>query len=89
MDTLNVIIAKEQEQYNYTGQSLHSLAYAYYTNKDDLTIISKCSPQVYDILTCKARMNSPLLELYKDEGEVAYDINQQYINILMDCDNYG
>ena len=34
-------------------------------------------------------MNSPLLEFYKDKGAVAYDINKQYTNILMNCDNYG
>ena len=34
-------------------------------------------------------MNSLLLGFYKNEGEVAYDINNQYTNILMDCGNYG
>ena len=34
-------------------------------------------------------MNSPLLECYKDEGEVAYDINKQYTSMLMNCDQYG
>ena len=63
MNTLNVNITKEQK-YKYTGQSLDSLAYAYYTNKYDLENISTCSPHVYDILTSKASMNSPLLELY-------------------------
>ena len=51
--------------------------------------MSKCSPHVYDILTSKASMNSPLLDLYKDKGVVAYDVNKQYTNILMNCDNYG
>ena len=88
MDTLNVNIAKEQDTYKYTGQSLCSLAYAYYTNSYDLQIISNCSPQVYDILTSKASMTSPFLGFYKDMGEVANDINKQYTNILMDCDNY-
>ena len=74
MNTLNVNITKEHETYKYTGQSLYSLAYAYYANNYDLNIISKCSPQVYDILTSKASMNSPLLEFCKDKGEVAYDI---------------
>ena len=60
MNTLNVNITKEQETYKYTGQSLYSLAYAYYTNNYDLNIISKCSPQVHDILTIKAIMSSPL-----------------------------
>ena len=61
MNTLHVNITKEQERYKYTGQSLYSLAYAHYTNNYDLNIISKCSPQVYDTLTSKASMNSPLL----------------------------
>ena len=61
MDTLNLDIAKEQETYQHTGQSLHSLAHAYYTDNCDKQIMSKCSPQVYDILTSKASMNSPLL----------------------------
>ena len=60
MDTLNVNITKEQDKYKYTGQSSYSLAYAYYTNNYDLNIISKCSPQVHDILTIKAIMSSPL-----------------------------
>ena len=60
-----------------------------YTNNYDLTIISTCSPQVYDILTSRASMNSLLLGFYKDNGEVAYDISKQYTNILMNCDNYG
>ena len=34
-------------------------------------------------------MNSPLLKLYKDEGEVSYDISKTYTNTLMNCDNYG
>ena len=89
MNTLNVNITKEQEQHKYTGQPLYSLAYAYYTNNYGLTIISKCSPQVYDTLTSKASMSSPLLESYKDNGEVAYDINKQDTNMLMNCDNYG
>ena len=37
MNTLNVNITKEQGKYKYNGQSLHSLAYAYYTNNCDLT----------------------------------------------------
>ena len=36
--TLNVDITKEQETYQYTGQSLHSLAHAYYTNNYDKQI---------------------------------------------------
>ena len=51
--------------------------------------MSKCSPQVHDILTSKASMNSPLLEVYKDNGEIAFDINKQYTNILTKCDSYG
>ena len=29
------------------------------------------------------------MEFYKDKGEVAYDTNKQYTNVLMNCDNYG
>ena len=86
MNTRNVNITKEQEQYKYTGQSLYSLAYAYYTNNYDFKIISKCSPQVYDILTSKASMNSLLLGCYKDKGQVAYDTNKQYWPIYMPTD---
>ena len=89
MDTLNLDITKEQNKYKYTGQSLHSLAYAYYTNNYDRQIMSKCSPQVYEILTSKTSMNSPLLEFYKEKGEIAFDVNKQYTNILINCDDYG
>ena len=89
MDTLNLGIAKEQDKYTYTGQSLHSLTHAYYTNNYDKQIMSKCSPQVYDMLTSKANFNSPLLECYKDKGETAFDVNKQYTNILTKCDSYG
>ena len=34
-------------------------------------------------------MNSPLLEFYKSKGEIAFDINKQYTNILMNCDKFG
>ena len=64
MEKLNSDITKEQDKYRYTGQSIHSLAYAYYTNNYDRQIVSKCSPQVHDILTSKASMNSPLIEFY-------------------------
>ena len=66
---LNETISKETEKYKYTGQTLHLLAYAYYSNNYDRQIISKCSPQIYDILTSKASMNSPLLEFYKEEDK--------------------
>ena len=89
MDTLNTHITNDAEKYVYTGQSLHGLAYAYYTNNYDRKITSNCSPQVYDILTSKSCMNSPFLEFYKNKGETAYDKNKQYTNILMNCDNYG
>ena len=75
--------------YQCTGQSLHSLAHAYNTSNYDKQIMSKCSPQVYDIFASKASMNSPLLDVYKDTGEIAFDINQQYTNILTKCDSYG
>ena len=61
MDTLNLYITKQQDTYTYNGQSIHLLTYAYYTNNYDRQIVSKCSPQVYDILTSKACMNSPLI----------------------------
>ena len=32
MDTLHLDITEEQDQSNYTGQSLHSLAHANYTD---------------------------------------------------------
>ena len=89
LDTLNEEIDKDSEKYNYTGQSHHSLAYAYYTNNYDLKIVSNCSPQVYDILTSGSCMNSPFLEFYKHKGATAYDKNKQYTHILMNGDNYG
>jgi hypothetical protein len=61
MDTLNTHITNDAEKYVYNGQSLHGLAYAYYTNNYDRKITSNCSPQVYDILTSKSCMNSPFL----------------------------
>ncbi len=51
--------------------------------------MSKCSPQIYDMLESKASMNPPLLEFYNEKGEVAYDINKQYTKILMECDKFG
>ena len=39
IDTLNEEIDKYIEKYNYTGQSHHNLAYAYYTNNYDLKIV--------------------------------------------------
>ena len=51
--------------------------------------MSKCSPQVYDILTSKASMNHRYWDFYQDKGEIAFDINKQYINILMHGDSYG
>ena len=89
MDTLNLDITKEQEKYKYNGQSTHSLAYDYYTNNYDRQIVSKCSPQVYDVLTSKACMNSPSIELYTDEANFAFDVNKQYTNVLMNCDEFG
>ena len=81
MDTLNLDIIKEQDKYKYNGQSIHSLAYAFYTNNYDRQIISKCSPQIHDILTSKASINSPLLEFYTDKADMAFDVNKQYTNI--------
>ena len=34
-------------------------------------------------------MNSPLLYVYKDNGKLTYDTNEQYTNISTTCDNYG
>ena len=62
METLNERIDKDELKYIYTGQNHHSLAYAYYTNNYDRNITSNSSPQVYDILTSKLCMTSPLLE---------------------------
>ena len=89
MEKLNSDITKEQDKYRYTGQSIHSLAYAYYTNNYDRQIVSKCSPQVHDILTSKASMNSPLIEFYTNKADIAFDVNKQYTNILMNCDEFG
>ena len=72
LDTLNEDIDKASEKYNYTGQSHHSLAYAYYTNNYDLKIVSYCSPQVYDILTSGSCMNSPFFEFYEKQGTTTY-----------------
>ena len=63
-------------KYRYMGQSLCSLAYEYYTKRFDRNIVSYCSPQVYNVL--KDNINSPFLEFYKNNGEVAYDRDQQY-----------
>ena len=93
METLNINIGNDSLKYNYTGQSIHRLAYQYYTNNYDKNIISHCSPQVYDILTDKDNINSPFYEFYckvgYNKGTVAYDINKQYTNILMNCDMHG
>ena len=69
------------------GQSLYSLAYEYYTKRFDKNIVSYCSPQVYNIP--KDNINSPFLEFYKNNGQVAYDKNKQYTSILRSCDNFG
>ena len=82
MEKLNSDITKEQDKYRYTGQSIHSLAYAYYTNNYDRQIVSKCSPEVHGILTSKASMNSPLIEFYTNTADIAFDVNKQYTNIL-------
>ena len=89
MDTLILDIIKEQDKYNYNGQSIQSLAYAFYTNNYDKQIVSKCSPQIYDMLTSKASMNSPLIEFYTDKADIAFDVNKQYTDILVNCDEYG
>ena len=88
-DTLTEEIDKDSEQYNYTGQSHHILAHAYYTNNYDKTIVSNCSPEVYDILTSTLCMTWPFLEFYKNKGTTAFDKNKQYTHILMNSDTYG
>ena len=65
------------------------MAYADYTDNYDRQIVSKCSPQVYDILNSKACTNSPLIYCYTDKADVAFDANKQYTNILMICDEFG
>ena len=69
------------------GQSLYSLAYGYFTKRHDRNIVSYCSPQVYNLL--KDEINSPFLEFYKNNGQVAYDKNKQFTIILRSCDNFG
>ena len=51
------------------GQFLYSLAYGYYIKRFDRNIVSYCSPQVFNIL--KDNINSPFLEFYKNNGQVA------------------
>jgi len=34
-------------------------------------------------------MNSPFLEFYGNNGDIAFDINKQYTNILCNCDSFG
>ena len=89
MHLYNGNIGTDPEKYNYTGQSHHSLAYQYFTNNYDKNILSVCSPQSYEILTSKLCMNSAFLEFYKNNGDIAFDINKQYTNILLRCDKYG
>ena len=69
------------------GQSLYSLAYAYFIERHGRTIVSYCSPQVYNIL--KDNINSPFLELYKNSGQVANDKNKQSTSTFRSGDNFG
>ena len=46
-------------KYSYMGQSLYTLAYEYFNKRFDRTIVSYCSPQVYNIP--KDNINSPFL----------------------------
>jgi len=89
IDTLNEEIKNDSHRYNYTGQHHHNLAHQYFTNNYDKNILSYCSPQLYDILTSKLCMNSPFLEFYGNNGDIAFDINKQYTNILCNCDSFG
>ena len=61
ISTLNKSIEKDINKYIYNGQRHHNLAYEYDTNNFDKNISSNCSPQLYEILTSKACMNSPFL----------------------------
>jgi len=89
IETLNEEITDDTYKYNYTGQHHHTLAYQYFTNNYDTNIMSCCSPQLYDILISKLCMNAPLLEFYKTDGDIAFDKNKQYTNILCNCDSFG
>jgi len=80
METLTSDTIKEQGKYKHNGQSIQSLAYAFYTNNYGGQIVSNCSPQVYDILTSKASMDSPLIGLYTGKADIAFDVNKQYTN---------
>jgi hypothetical protein len=68
IDALNENIEKDSDKYNYTGQSHHRLAYQYFTHNYDRSILSYCTPQIYDILTNKLCMNS----LYTPTDEVKH-----------------
>ena len=87
----NIVVPCNTHEYNdkyfYTGQTIHRLAYDYYTKEYDKNITSYCSPQIYDML--KNNVNAPFLEFYSDKSNIAYDINKQYTNILKNCDKYG
>ena len=74
-------------KYKYMGQSSYTLAYGHFTKRFDRTIVSYCSPQVYNIL--KDNINSPFLKLYKNSRKVAYDKDKQYTSILRSCDTFG
>ena len=74
-------------KYGYMGQSLHTLAYEYFTKRFDRNIVSYCGPQVYNIL--KYNINSPFLEFYKNSGKVAYDKHKKYKSMLRSCDAFG
>ena len=86
---LNIIgkLNQDSTNYKYMGQSLYTLAYEYFTKRHDRSIVSYCSPQIYNIL--KDNINSPFLEFYKNKGTTAYDKNKQHTNILRSCDDFG
>ena len=79
---LNSTIKTEAGQYVYWGQQHHTLAEECYRRNFDVKIQSKCSPQLYDILTSRSCMNSPFLEFYKHKGQTAYDKNKQCTHTL-------
>jgi len=78
METLTSDVIKEQGKYKYNGQSMQSLAYAYYTDNFDRQIVSNCSPQVYDILTSKASTDSPLVGFYTGKADSGFDVYMMF-----------
>jgi hypothetical protein len=89
INLLNQEINKVADTFLYNGQSPHRIAYEYYVKLFNKNIFSNCSPQVYEIMCSNTCMNSPFTEFYKNQGQVAYDVNKQYTSILSKGDKYG